>query len=86
MLKVKVFSLFVISGILLQACNPASKVGRNSTSLKDNFKNDFLIGTALNERQIEEKDLGCRIQAISKEKNILHGVSDPREEGASVGL
>ncbi len=36
--------------------------------------------------QIEEKDLGCRIQAISKEKNILHGVSDPREEGASVGL
>ncbi len=36
--------------------------------------------------RIEEKDPGCRIQAISKEKNVLHGVSDPREEGASVGL
>lgn len=35
---------------------------------------------------IEEKDPGCRIQAISREKNILHGVSDLREEGASVGL
>ncbi len=36
--------------------------------------------------KIKEKDAGCRIQAIQKEKNILHGVSDPREEGASVGL
>ena len=35
---------------------------------------------------IKDQDLGCRIQIIQKEKNVLHGVSDPREEGASVGL
>ena len=36
--------------------------------------------------QIKERDPGCRIQAIKKENDSLHGVSDPREEGASVGL
>lgn len=36
--------------------------------------------------QIVEKDLGCRIQAIQKKGTTLHGVSDPREEGASLGL
>ena len=36
--------------------------------------------------KIEHKDLGCKIQAISFEDNILHGVSDPREEGMSMGL
>lgn len=35
---------------------------------------------------ITEKDLGCRIQAIQNKNNILHGVSDPREEGSSRGL
>lgn len=31
---------------------------QNLPSLKEVFKNDFLIGTALNSRQIEERDLG----------------------------
>jgi gamma-glutamyltranspeptidase/glutathione hydrolase len=35
--------------------------------------------------QIVEKDLGCRIEAIRKEGGLLHGVSDPREEGLSIG-
>ena len=35
---------------------------------------------------LTEKDLGCRIQAVQNKNNILHGVSDPREEGSSLGL
>ena len=70
MLKVKVFSLVLISGILVQACNPASKVGSNYTSLKENFKNDFLIGTALNETQIEDKDPAAAL-VIKKQFNAI---------------
>lgn len=35
--------------------------------------------------KINRKDLGCRIQAIAWERNELHGVSDPRGEGMSLG-
>jgi endo-1,4-beta-xylanase len=56
MSKLNFLSLFVISGLMLQACNPSNKVGTNSTSLKESYKNDFLIGTALNNAQIEEKN------------------------------
>jgi gamma-glutamyltranspeptidase/glutathione hydrolase len=37
--------------------------------------------------KIKHKNLGCKIQAISKnDKGILQGVSDPREEGMSFGI
>jgi gamma-glutamyltranspeptidase/glutathione hydrolase len=37
--------------------------------------------------KIVRKNLGCKIQAIARYKDkSLHGVSDPRGEGASVGL
>ena len=37
--------------------------------------------------KVNMKSLGCKVQAIKKEQNdILHGVSDPREEGMSFGL
>lgn len=37
--------------------------------------------------KIKHKNLGCKIQAIMKESNgLLHGVSDPREEGMSFGI
>jgi gamma-glutamyltranspeptidase/glutathione hydrolase len=36
--------------------------------------------------KITHKDLGCKIQAIMKSKDGLHGVSDMREEGSSFGL
>lgn len=37
--------------------------------------------------KIKHKDLGCKIQAISKnDDGLLQGVSDPREEGMSFGL
>lgn len=36
--------------------------------------------------KINHKSLGCKIQAIKVErKSVLHGVSDPREEGMSYG-
>ncbi len=35
--------------------------------------------------QIEKNNLNCRIQAISHEGTTLHGVSDPRGEGLSLG-
>tara|TARA_Y100000780_G_scaffold155505_1_gene140059 strand:- start:90643 stop:92379 length:1737 start_codon:yes stop_codon:yes gene_type:complete len=37
--------------------------------------------------KINHKSLGCKIQAIKVEKDgVLHGVSDPREEGMSYGI
>ena len=37
--------------------------------------------------KINHKSLGCKIQAIKVEKDgVLHGVSDPREEGMSFGI
>ncbi|MCO4753023.1 MAG: gamma-glutamyltransferase family protein, partial [Bacteriovoracaceae bacterium] len=37
--------------------------------------------------KIQHKSLGCKVQAIKVEKNgLLHGVSDPREEGMSYGI
>lgn len=36
--------------------------------------------------KINRKNLGCSIQAIKVDNNKLHGVSDPRGEGASLGI
>ena len=35
---------------------------------------------------IVKKNLGCRIQAISRTNGVLTGVSDPRGEGSSSGI
>jgi len=47
--------------VVLFACNNAKKATSTTStpSLKETFKNDFLIGTALSDRQIEEKDTGA---------------------------
>ena len=45
-----------VAAILLVSCISNKKVSAQTTSLKETFKNDFLIGTAINTRQIEEKD------------------------------
>lgn len=47
--------------IVLFACNNSKKVISTTTtpSLKETFKNDFLMGTALSAQQIEEKDTGA---------------------------
>src|SRR3954453_3627331 len=51
--------IFYVSSILLVNCAGTEKTTAQTTqlpSLKEIFKNDFLIGTAINARQIEEKD------------------------------
>jgi endo-1,4-beta-xylanase len=58
---IKRFSfLLPIFLVVLLACNNTKKAtGTTSTpSLKQTFKNDFLMGTALSAQQIEEKDSG----------------------------
>jgi endo-1,4-beta-xylanase len=40
----------------LAYCSTAKKTTTNAVTLKDAYKNDFLIGTALNTPQIEERD------------------------------
>ena len=35
---------------------------------------------------LEHKNLGCKIQAISVENGQLHGVSDPRGQGYAKGI
>lgn len=50
---------FAVTGIFLVCCNPGQKATNSKNeipSLKEAYKNDFLIGTALNSFQIEEKD------------------------------
>jgi endo-1,4-beta-xylanase len=59
MLNKNVYSLFAaILGLLLSACTGAQQnsPGAAIPSLREIFKNDFLIGTALNVPQIEERD------------------------------
>lgn len=51
------------AGLLLVGCSASRKTGSAATipSLKEVFKNDFAIGTALNTRQIEEKDTAAAV-------------------------
>jgi endo-1,4-beta-xylanase len=56
--------LSVASSVLLLACSDTKKATTTSNgvpSLAATFKNDFYIGTALNARQIEEKDSGAAV-------------------------
>jgi len=48
--------VILIIQTLYSGCNPSKNISSNSTSLKEGFKNEFLIGTALNATQIEEKE------------------------------
>ncbi|MBO9659138.1 MAG: 1,4-beta-xylanase, partial [Chitinophagaceae bacterium] len=58
-MQIKYISLIALAlGVLFTGCFNAQKSSssRQVASLKDRFKDDFLIGTALNAQQIEEKD------------------------------
>ncbi len=57
MSTLKMIGLALTAGLVMQACNSANKINTDSTSLKGSYKNDFLMGTALDAAQIEEKDL-----------------------------
>ncbi len=61
------------SGLLFACCaGPHIAIGQTSktASLKETFKNDFLIGTAINTPQIEEKDTGAA-RLIPQQFNAL---------------
>ncbi|MCF3107731.1 endo-1,4-beta-xylanase [Niabella sp. CC-SYL272] len=54
------WSLLIIAA-LISGCAGNRKIGRAPASLKEAFKNDFLIGTALSAGQIGERDAGARV-------------------------
>lgn len=53
---------------------------------KSGFPKPTFFTLELMGHKINEKNLGCFIQAIALEGNQLHGVSDPRGEGLALGL
>ena len=62
MRKKIVFALFIVVTVfLLSNCSNTKNAVTTPTlpSLKETFKNDFLIGTALSKEHIEEKDSGA---------------------------
>jgi endo-1,4-beta-xylanase len=61
MIKLSSIFLLTVSGLLLAGCYNTKKATNISgtPSLKETFKKDFLIGTALSAQQIEEKDSGA---------------------------
>jgi endo-1,4-beta-xylanase len=62
MKKCRINSLAVIAICVINfSCASAQKNVSKPASLKETFKKDFLIGTALNVRQIEEKDSNAAI-------------------------
>jgi endo-1,4-beta-xylanase len=62
MKKYRINSLAVIAVCIINfSCASAQKNVAKPASLKESFKKDFLIGTALNVRQIEEKDSNAAI-------------------------
>ncbi|RYF83319.1 MAG: endo-1,4-beta-xylanase [Chitinophagaceae bacterium] len=62
--------LVFTAALVLQACTSANNMGADSTSLKRSFKEDFLIGTALNATQIEERN-PVETALITKQFNAI---------------
>lgn len=57
MIKNKIFSSAIIAiSLMITGCTASKKIASAPDTLKDVFKNDFLIGAALNSAQIEEKE------------------------------
>ncbi|SFC06713.1 endo-1,4-beta-xylanase [Algibacter lectus] len=72
----RIKNILLVSALILSASSckneikEISKTEIKTTSLKDAFKGDFLIGAALNKSQIEEKDT-LSINLIEKEFNTI---------------
>ncbi len=63
----KIISLGVIvSCVLSLGCASIQKTTSTTPSLKETFKKDFLIGTALSAQQIEEKDPGAAVIVLQQ--------------------
>ncbi len=50
------YLIIITTSLLFAGCAGNKKIVSKSSSLRDTFKNDFLIGTALNTAQIQEKE------------------------------
>ena len=83
MKKNKFSSLLLAAGLIFLSDASAQKNDLNTASLKDMFKNDFLIGTALNAEQIEEKEPNAAIlvpqqfNAVTPENIMKAGIIHP---------
>src|SRR4249919_1896299 len=57
-MKIIVFFFFLFISVISDnaGCISTSKINSNAVTLKDAFKDDFLIGAALNAAQIQEKE------------------------------
>ena len=83
MKKNKFSSLLLAAGLIFSGDASAQKNELNTASLKDMFKNDFLIGTALNAEQIEEKEPNAAIlvpqqfNAVTPENIMKAGIIHP---------
>src|SRR4029079_3404936 len=57
----RTLAISIATGLLLAGCSNSKKITTASgmPSLKETFKTDFLVGTALSAQQIEEKDSGA---------------------------
>lgn len=62
-------SILLLSVVVLNSCN-AQKKEKETLSLKDSYKNDFYIGTALSADQIEEKN-AAEDSLIEREFNAI---------------
>ena len=57
MIKNKIFYTTIIAiSLMITGCTASKKITSSPDTLKDVYKNDFLIGAALNASQIEEKE------------------------------
>jgi endo-1,4-beta-xylanase len=68
--KIHAYSIFIFLSVVQLGCNSTVKLSQESNSLKNAFKNDFLIGTALGKDYILEKDSSAN-QLIKKQFNSI---------------
>jgi endo-1,4-beta-xylanase len=54
--KINFITLIVIASVFFAACNNTKKIATGNATLKNAYKKNFLIGTALSSAQIEEKE------------------------------
>ncbi len=65
------FILIAFSSLLIaSACTSSQKLNAQNNSLKSAYKKDFLIGTALNAAQIEEKDAAA-YALVKQQFNVI---------------
>ena len=74
----------ILAGVLMMSCQSKKEVVDQEPTLKSAFKQDFYIGTALSEDQINEKDaavnnlIKSQFSAISPENNLKCEMIHPK--------